>query len=127
MDEENQKKNVRGYFRDVLGCSESEVTELSNRFYKWTNGTAYEENLREILHLPKSETGGKKKLGIVVKSPFHEIETELYGKFLDWRKNSRKVSSHWLRVQGMKIFEEEKEKNPERWGKVDYLGLPLGG
>ena len=45
-------------------------------------------------------------------SPFLTIEAELYKKFVAARKACRKVSSSWIRIYAMKIFNEQKRQVP---------------
>ena len=87
------ERTVTKYFSDVMKCRPNELQQMCNRFYKWRKHDAYEGCLREVLQLKKNKDGPKRKRTNLV-SPFQEIETELYAKIVDFRKNARKISAN---------------------------------
>lgn len=52
--------------------------------------------------MPKKSGGRSRKKGIS-NSPFQEIDVDLYRQFVEQRKNGRKVSLSWIRINVMKI------------------------
>ena len=61
------------------------------------------------------------------KSPFHEIEVDLYTQFLEMRKNARKISGNWLRITAKRIFEKKKSLEwswfpSESWVDAEVYG-----
>jgi hypothetical protein len=114
--------SVAGYFRDVLKCRASEQQYHFNNYHNWSRKDDFESNLRKFMNLPKNANGPKALGKGHRKSPFHEMETELYADFTKMRKESRKVSANWIRIQGKKIFERMKTAHPDRWGDKSFRG-----
>ena len=113
------ERTVTKYFSDVMKCRPNELQQMCNRFYKWRKHDAYERCLREVLNLKKNQDGSKRK-GTNRASPFQEIETELYAKIVEFRRNGRKISANWIRINARKIFIEKQNNNPGRWGNIEF-------
>ena len=64
--------------------------------------------------MPKNSGGRSRKKGLS-NSPFQEIEVDLYKTFVEHRKKGRKLTSSWIRINAMKIYNEKKAANPDKW------------
>ena len=77
---------------------------------KWSKPDAYGKCLDDILGHIKSSNGNKcHKRNI--SSTFNDIEKELYSQFVEKSRKGRKVSSKWLRINDLKIFNAKRLKN----------------
>jgi len=106
--------NVTRYLKECIKCTDSQAEKLRNQFYTWSKDTVYEPCLRDLLGLSK-KSGGRSRRKRISKSPFQEIEVDLYKRFVDHRGKGRKVSSSWIRINAKKIYNEKKAANPQRW------------
>ena len=106
--------NVTRYLKECMKCTDSQAEKLRNQFYTWSKDTVYEPCLRDLLGLSKKSGGRSRRKGIS-KSPFQEIEVDLYKRFVDHRGKGRKVSSSWIRINAKKIYNEKKAANLQRW------------
>ena len=86
---------------------------------KWSKPDAYGKCLDDLLVNTKS-SNVKKRHKINTPSPFHDIETELYSQFLDNSNKGKKVTSKWLRINDLKIFNAKNLENQSKWG-ITYL------
>ena len=57
---------------------------------------------------PKNHKGPTRKKQSNQKSPFHEIEYELYKEFVHWRKKGIKVSASRIPIIALKICDAKK-------------------
>ena len=106
--------NVTRYLKECLKCTDSQGEKLRNQYYSWSKHPVYESCFRDLLGMPKNSGGRSRKKGLS-NSPFQEIEVDLYRKFVEHRKKGRKVSSSWIRINAMKIYNEKKAANPDKW------------
>ena len=74
---------------------------------KWSKPDTYGKCVDDLLRHTKS-SNQKKTHKINTASPFHEIETELHSQLVEKRKKSLKLSSQWLRINALKIFNAKK-------------------
>ena len=118
--EENNCPSVRSYFADVMELRIHEVEKFGNQYSKWKQPKHYENCLRDLLGLPNNGKGSSRTKCKVTLSPFHRIETELYRQFVEHRKNGKKVSASWIRINAMKIFNAEKLAHPDRWESIEF-------
>ena len=121
-DVSNSSVSVASYFRGVLKCRESEVQSMCNTYYKWGKKEEYENNLRVILNMPKNAKGRRRVTNSNKKSPYHDMESELYSKFVTMRRSGRKVSASYIRIEGKKIFDRLKSENPAKWMGMEFKG-----
>ena len=119
---EDTKRTATSYFKNVMNARESEIQALSNNYYKWNRKDAYETCLRKLVNLPSNSSGPAIVRKTVIKSPFHDVETELHVSFLNVRRAGRKVSARFLRLQGKRIFDRMKAENPNKWGDIEFRG-----
>lgn len=115
-----EARDVADYFRNVKQLGNVEADRMSNRYYRWNKD--YKNILNAVMNEGLKKNSKKKRMRKRTKSPFHEVETELYKRFVERRKNSQKVSARWIRVNGVKIFNDMKQQDPEKWGEVRFKG-----
>ena len=108
------------YLLNVNKCHFGEVSKLSLRYYMWNKKKPYKEAIRDLLNLLKNDNGSKGIRNIILKSPFHDMETKLYASFKEMRAKGRKISSNWLMIQGKRIFQEMKRNNLNLWRNQDF-------
>ena len=109
------------YCSEQLLCSDQEVIKLSNNYYSWRKRDVYRECLRDVLGLAKNKSGSlAKRSKATLKSLYHEIETALYSEFVNQRKKGRKVSSSWIRIYAMKIYNAKKLQYPRKWESTNF-------
>mmetsp|Transcript_15361 Transcript_15361/g.28931 ORF Transcript_15361/g.28931 Transcript_15361/m.28931 type:complete len:660 (+) Transcript_15361:59-2038(+) len=105
--------------RRVEGHREGDIEKYRNRYLKWSHDESYRKSLLDLIG-GKKKSQGRCKMQKVQKSPFHDIESELYGRFVDKRKKSQKVSSQWLRITAKQIFGEKQHADPDKWGDKSF-------
>ena len=87
------------------------------------NAANYNKRLKAgVMEICLKEEGKKKRQYPNRQSPFHQMESQLYTKIVQMRKESRKVSSTWIRINGRKLFNKIKEEHPNKWEGVDFHG-----
>ena len=87
------------------------------------NAANYNKRLKAgVMEICLKEEGKKKRQHPIRQSPFHQMESQLYTKIVQMRKESRKVSSTWIRINGRKLFNKIKEEHPNKWEGVDFHG-----
>ena len=99
------------FFRLTL-LPEQEAQYRANQYYKWSKPDVYGGLLDEVVH--------SKRKAVRIKSPFHEVEVDLYEKMRTMRKRGLKVSSKWIQINALKIFGELKTRDAAKWRDVNF-------
>lgn len=91
-----------------MGARDIEVKSLVNKYHKWSKKEFYTKKLNQVVSY-KNQIGHKKIIK-AQKSPFHDIETEVYKDFVEKRKNAQRLSTLWIKCTAMKYYNEMKEE-----------------
>ena len=114
--EEGKCSSAMDFFLGI-GHTYDQAMQKSNSYYKWNKESTYKAALRDIVGLGRKNS---KQKFVNRKSPFQELESKLYNEFRGMRSKSKKVSSRFIRINALKIYDELREKHPETWGKKQF-------
>ena len=117
--EDGRANSVTDFFRNVKNANEFEVTKMVAKYTKWSKDEFYSKKLNEIAGAKKCQHG-RQRSKKQTKSPFHDIEEELYVAFTERRRKSHRVSGTWIRSTARKIFLERKAAEPDKYRNVNF-------
>eukprot|EP00957_Ditylum_brightwellii_P012758 964153-Ditylum_brightwellii.AAC.1 len=104
--ESSESNNATEYFRDVKKMDEHNAIKWAQRYITWSKEDHHRRLLKEVNRMNK-KSKGKKGNTLNMKSPYHDIETEMYELFKKEIIKCHKVSATILQVNALKILNKE--------------------
>jgi DDE superfamily endonuclease./Tc5 transposase DNA-binding domain. len=117
--DDGKASNTFDYFRNVLQMSGVEVERYGNAVNKWRKGEAYATILKDCVGSSDAK-GMQKAKTHNFRSPFHEIEVELYRIMVDHRSKGRRVSTQFLQTHARRIYDLFLNSDNSRWSKTSF-------
>jgi hypothetical protein len=112
--DDGKVSNTFEYFRNILKMSAAEVERYGNAVNKWRKGEAYATILKGCVGINDAK-GMQKAKTHNSRSPFHEIEAQLYKIMVDHRSKGRRVSTQFLRTHARRIYESFLNSDNRVW------------